>query len=156
MDLSASSLFQSKNQIQHPFTLRFQVRFSILHPSCMHRNMKIALDQRRGSFVSRVPRIVLKRFFLARATQRVTIRLPGASEYHNRQVNVLSCLPDWARCPAFSGLCLCFHCQGPGLYSTKAGQRYPPDSDFSTFVKCLKNCETTDIDDTRSIKTFNL
>ena len=60
-------------------------------------------------------------FFLARATQRVTIRLPGASEYHNGQVNVLSYLPDWARCPAFSGLCLCFHCQRPGLYSTKAG-----------------------------------
>ena len=25
---------------------------------------------------------------------------------------------------------------------------------FSTFVKCLKNCETTDIDDTRSIKNI--
>jgi hypothetical protein len=25
---------------------------------------------------------------------------------------------------------------------------------FSTFVKCLKNCETKDIDDTRSIKNI--
>jgi hypothetical protein len=25
---------------------------------------------------------------------------------------------------------------------------------FSTFVKCLKNCETTDIDDTRNIKNI--
>ena len=25
---------------------------------------------------------------------------------------------------------------------------------FSTFLKCLKNCETTDIDDTRSIKNI--
>jgi hypothetical protein len=25
---------------------------------------------------------------------------------------------------------------------------------FPTFVKCLKNCETTDIDDTRSIKNM--
>jgi hypothetical protein len=27
-------------------------------------------------------------------------RLPGASEYHDGQVNILSCLPDWASCLA--------------------------------------------------------
>ena len=41
-------------------------------------------------------------------------RLPGASEYHDGQVNVLSCLPDWASCLAtksWASLSLCFHCR---------------------------------------------
>jgi hypothetical protein len=36
------------------------------------------------------------------------------SEYHDGQVNVLSCLPDWASCLAtrsWASLSLCFHCR---------------------------------------------
>ena len=46
----------------------------------------------------------------------VTLHLPKgwASEYHDGQVNVLSCLPDWASCLAtknWASLNLCFHCR---------------------------------------------
>jgi hypothetical protein len=52
------------------------------------------------------------------------VRLPGASEYHDGQVNVLSCLPDWASCLAtksWASLCLCFHWQIAFIICTVGG-----------------------------------